>query len=644
MSSKKKNRNPKGFIQKHGLLSGLFSVIFTALITIYLSATSNNQGSFHQINNNSSAGIINTGQGDINITYKGLSQKQYNLLLTVLENITSNEQSSHRLLDHLLEQIDVKNIEINDLIIRVEEFKQKINELMINDSVSSEVKELIKHGKLDEAEELVDSLQTEVIQDQEKILAGKFFEISLIKQLNFKYKEALLNIEKAVVLQPINLGYLRQASYLNLVMGNYDEAIIHADLALSASLNKYDENHIAVATAYNNLGLLYGSTMHLKKALHYIELSLKIALQSVDEESREIATKQSNLGSILLKMGKVDEAIYHHKLTLKIFLKLYGKDDYRVATARNNLGLDWYYKGEFDKALTYIELALNSDLKTFGADHVAIRHNNLGLIWFGKGEYNKAIIYFELAKNSFLKNFGSDYFGLTDVYHSIGSVWYAKEDITKAIEYFELALNNILYNQGEKHPVIIKIYTDLGNSWFKKSDSNKAIDYFDLALKSQSSIFGEEAPQTAFFRKDVARVFLRNGEHDKAVSLYEFSLVKARYELGENNIAVATIYRELGKLYLVVQKKYSKSIEYLEKSLRVYIGAFGENSVQVANINADLALAFSQQGEFDKAIIHYEKSLNYLKEKLGEADPNTKIAAHNFTKLKLYLANKESQN
>ncbi|NQY37860.1 MAG: hypothetical protein HRT37_23485, partial [Alteromonadaceae bacterium] len=232
----KKNRIKEGFIQKNGVLSGVVGAVIIGAVTLIIAVASYNKPIVQQKIKDQSSDVKHTGSGNIIVSYKGLPQVTYERFLEMLNG-------NQRLLITLLDQLDVKNATKFGLTASIEEAKRRISDLLANKLISVEVKVLIKEGKFDEAERLVDRHGIEQVQGEEKDLAAKLYERAAINELKLKYSVASISYEKAALLQPNNSLYQNSAGLINDTLGRHDKAIRYYELALASDLKTFGENH-----------------------------------------------------------------------------------------------------------------------------------------------------------------------------------------------------------------------------------------------------------------------------------------------------------------------------------------------------------------------------------------------------------------
>lgn len=100
-----------------------------------------------------------------------LTDEQFDYLSNQLSDLFNNRKDQDRVIQNHLDLIDVKNKTILDLEKEVQENKSRIKAILADEEISEEVKALVAHGRLKDAEELVDRRYEEQDKQQEQILA-----------------------------------------------------------------------------------------------------------------------------------------------------------------------------------------------------------------------------------------------------------------------------------------------------------------------------------------------------------------------------------------------------------------------------------------------------------------------------------------
>jgi tetratricopeptide (TPR) repeat protein len=463
IASKDNSLSTQPLWMKTQFLSGMGSAIVICIVTVVINFSNDEPASASQINNDNSIGIQNTGDGsvDVEITQiEGLSKDQYENLLSQLDDLQQDRKANQKVLNNLLELIDVKNLSITELYDKVADYEKRIVGLLQDEGVNDEIKSLVLAGDLDKAERLVDSYVT----NHEQELAEFYYQQGQIKELKLKYKEAKISFEKAAFLQPKNSAYLNRAGLINETLANHGKAIEYFEQALASDLKTYGEAHPSVAINRNNLGSAYNSLGQYDKAIGYYEQALASDLKTYGEVHSSVAIKRNNLGLVYNSLGKYEKAIGYYEQALASDLKTYGEAHPSVARVRNNLGFVYSSLGQYDKAIGFYEQAMASDLKTYGEAHpnVARVRNNLGLVYSSLGQYDKATSYFEQALKSIIKSYGEAHPNVATTRNNLGMAYNSLGKYEKAIGYYEQALASGLKTYGEAHPSVARNRNNLG--------------------------------------------------------------------------------------------------------------------------------------------------------------------------------------
>ena len=98
-----------------------------------------------------------------------------------------------------------------------------------------------------------------------------------------------------------------------------------------------DEDHIDLATSYNNIGSLYSKKGRYNKALKYHNKALEIRKTRLGEQSIEVAYSYNNIGVALYYIGAYDNALLSFDAALKIYDLQPIKDIKSIETCKKNI-------------------------------------------------------------------------------------------------------------------------------------------------------------------------------------------------------------------------------------------------------------------------------------------------------------------
>lgn len=283
----------------------LIAIVVTILIAYFPLNQSSEPST--QVTNNNSGGITitNTGSGDLNVVNNyGWSTEQILDLVSRLSNI--EPQYRKTFIVNFLPQISLDGKTINDLQAEVEKANDRVKELLGDESISAEIKQLVLEGRLKEAEELVDKRYAETDSKVETKLAQRAYERGTVKELNLKYSEAKESFVKAAILQPVNSDYQNAAGLISAELAEYDNAIAYYEAALASDLKTFGGGHPSVAIRHNNLGIAWSDKGDYDKAIRYYELSLKVLTSVLGDEHPNTKLVERNLERVKALKKKQD--------------------------------------------------------------------------------------------------------------------------------------------------------------------------------------------------------------------------------------------------------------------------------------------------------------------------------------------------
>ncbi|HHT9128765.1 MAG TPA: tetratricopeptide repeat protein [Candidatus Wujingus californicus] len=235
------------------------------------------------------------------------------------------------------------------------------------------------------------------------------------------------------------------------------------------------------------------------------------------------ARAYGNLGNVFFRNKQYEEAIqmYKKSLTLK----------YSYPFIYYNLGVAYEKLGMTDKAIE----AYSASISRLHENTLAF--NNLGTIYHKQGLYNQAI---ESYKQALLTN---PYYPLT--HHNLGNTYEKIGDVEKALaEYAEaLKIDNTYAD----------VHNNIGAIYLKRGNTDEAIEAFRKAIQSK--------PDHKDAHYNLGITYAGKGLYEE--SLKEFNLA---IKYSPEDFAAL---RDLGILYFKYKKDITKSLYYLNESLKL---------------------------------------------------------------------------
>ncbi len=225
----------------------------------------------------------------------------------------------------------------------------------------------------------------------------------------------------------------------------------------------------ALASALNNIGLIYSNKGNLSQALMYYQKSLKI--QQEFGENKGVSTTLNNIGLIYKNQGDIPKALdYYHK-ALKIREEI--GDKYGIAQSFNNIGFIYNNLNNIPKALEYFHKALKIQEEIGDKQGVARSLNNIGAIYKNQGENEKAIEYYQ--QSLAIQEQIGDKQGTAISFNNIGVIYNNQKDFAKALEYYSKSLK-IQEEIGDNHAVSYTL-NNIGSIELKQNKLESAINY-----------------------------------------------------------------------------------------------------------------------------------------------------------------------
>jgi tetratricopeptide (TPR) repeat protein len=390
--------------------------------------------------------------------------------------------------------------------------------------------------------------------------------------------------------------------------GNYNKSLEYYEKCLSIELKDLGDEHPAVATSYNGIGMTYHNKGKYDKALEYFEKSMVLRLKKLGSEFQNVAKSYNNIGGAWEGKGEYDKALKYHKKCLEIRLKTLGSEHPDVATSYNNIGMSCHKKGDYNEALEYFEKSVTIFLKTLDCEHpnVATSYNNIGLTWKYKCEYDKALEYYEKCLSILLKTLGEEHPSVATSYNNIGLTWKLKGEFDKALEYYEKCIAIRLKTLGKEHPSFASSYNNIGGIWGSKSEYDKALENYEKCLVILLKTFGGEHPDVATSYNNIGNTWKDKGEYDKALKFYEMSLAIYSKVFGWEHPNIALSYSNIGGI-LNLKGKYDKALEYFEKCLAIELKTLGSKHSDVATSYFNIANCYYELKNYQCAIDKYKK-------------------------------------
>ncbi|CAF4778629.1 unnamed protein product, partial [Rotaria socialis] len=146
---------------------------------------------------------------------------------------------------------------------------------------------------------------------------------------------------------------LQRLGHLMITVGDFNQAEEICNRLLENICSDDDRIHI-----YHQLGLLSAGQDQYTDAATFYEKSLEIKQKTLPEDHLSLATSYNNLGGVYQKKGEYLKAHEFYEKALHIKMKTVDANDLACATSYNNIGSVYYDMADYSKTIELYNKAL----------------------------------------------------------------------------------------------------------------------------------------------------------------------------------------------------------------------------------------------------------------------------------------------
>lgn len=424
-------------------------------------------------------------------------------------------------------------------------------------------------------------------------------------------------------------------------LGRYAEAEELLKQALAIRIKEFGPDHPDVASALNNLALVYQAKGRYAAAEPLYKRSLAIREKAFGRDYPVVAVSLNSLAGLYVIQGRYPDAEPLYKQSLVIFEKAFGPDDRYVATALSGLATLYLNKGLYSDAEPLDKRLLATVEKTFGPDNpaVAVPMNNLAELYRAEGRYAEAE---SLDKRSLAireRALGPNHPDVAVSLNNLAVIYQAQGRYTDAELAYKrsLAITEKLLAEkavGPDHPEIGIALNNLALVYELQGRYADAERFYKQAWAIAQKLIAEKAiapdhPAIAALLNNLAEFYQSvQGRYAAAERLYEQSLAIQRKALGSDHPYVAASLDSLARLY-VTQGRYADAEPLYQQSLAILDKAFGPGNLNSAAVLNNLADLYRVRGRYADATPLYKQSLAIRQKALGPNHPDVAASLNN---------------
>lgn len=254
--------------------------------------------------------------------------------------------------------------------------------------------------------------------------AGNSIEEPHIDSLREDLKEAPYQ-EKLTILEELCEHYAPKAP---------ERTIVYALQLLKEAESRDDLEYLDVATSF--LGEAYYFIDQPENSEYYFLYLLDVNKRQKD--TLGLASAYNNLAVLYSSEQAYDKALNHYQQSLKIKKRL--NDTSGISTTYNNIGVTYFYLEEYTKALDYYERSYALEKAMNNAEGIATSYLNMGEVKGKLHRYAEAIE--ELNKSIAISDSLDDEVTMEYGHQCLYDLYKERKDYQKALAHFE-QLNNL---------------------------------------------------------------------------------------------------------------------------------------------------------------------------------------------------------
>ncbi len=277
------------------------------------------------------------------------------------------------------------------------------------------------------------------------------------------------------------------------------------------------------------------------------------------------------------------------------------------------LGENYRIKSDVGTAKTYLGKGLDSCTVWLGAGHplTAAAYNQFAQIYETTGDTPQMVYYAEKGLALCKKLYGDAGAELAASLETMGVAEYYRAQYEAAERYFRHSLEIRSRLTRQRNAEMAKSYLRLSEISYANEDFSAGFDYGQQALSLALKSLGRAHPFTAECYIKIGNSYMPNSDHDKARAHFEIAHDILTGLFGEYHYRTIATYTNIAMTFSY-QKNFAQAIAFHHKARPVIGKLYGKNAWYASHCTY-LGKVYSDQGDYDNALIWYQQSLEAQK-------------------------------
>ncbi|WP_420572989.1 tetratricopeptide repeat protein [Kordia sp.] len=348
---------------------------------------------------------------------------------------------------------------------------------------------------------------------------------------------ALQKSETIVNSHLITRSLLRKGIYYD-IAGKKDSSLYIYDKAFKIAEKHNDKD--AMASVFNNKGLIYWGKENYKEAMDYYLSSYKIFEELGQQKGQ--ANSLNNIGLLLSKLKRHEESNTYHKRSLAIRKEI--KDTYGMGASYTNMVMNFSALKKLDSCVYYGQKSVATKQKVNDVRGLATSYNSLGKT-YQQLQQKDSVIYYLQKADEIYQRFNSRKHRAKNI-QLLGIAYYDQGKYQAAIDAYTIALANL---DDSQKMIKSKATRRMANAYRELGDYKNATDYYQRTINLQDSIQKEEEiiATTEILEK------YQSSEKEKEILLQRAKIAEKNASISQKN---TTIYGMLAGVLVLLALGY----------------------------------------------------------------------------------------
>jgi tetratricopeptide (TPR) repeat protein len=298
------------------------------------------------------------------------------------------------------------------------------------------------------------------------------------------------------------------------------------------------------------LGRFYTSQGVYHEAVHWHEQCLSATRQRFGEQHPDVANSLNNLALLYQAQEHYDQAEPLFFQALELRKCLLGQDHLDFGISLNNLALLYQDQGRYSEAEPLFLQALELNKRLLGQDHpdIALSLNNLAGLYHTQERYEEAEPLYLQALELWKRLRREEHPNFANGLNNLAVLYYAQECYEKAEPLFLQALELRQRLLVQDHPDIALSLNNLAGLYHAQERYEKAEPLFLQALELNKRLLGQDHSDIAQNLNNLAALYESQEHYDQAEPFLLQALAIAERKLGINHPTTVTIRENLQNL------------------------------------------------------------------------------------------------